>query len=260
MNTAPEASMGGEDASTGVAPSSSTEPAPSESPADLPLFSFFVTSYAAMKDLSGKAEGFGGDLRFGEATGLEGADKICTQVAERSMPGSAAKEWRAFLSVAVGPDGDQVDAIDRIGEGPWYDRLGRVVAMSLADLAQTRPRGADPAIIDDLPNEDGVGNHAPDGEQIDNHHTLTGSDAQGRLYGVDATCNDWTSVEKSADGRPRIGFSWPAQSREHWISGQDEGGCMAGIDLDGGGGGDPNIGTVGSGGGYGQIYCFALTP
>jgi hypothetical protein len=185
---------------------------------------------------------------------------MCTEVAETSMPGSAAKGWRAFLSVVSGPDGEQVDAIDRIGEGPWYDRVGRVVAMSTEDLQQTRPRGADPQIIDDLPNEDGIGNHAPDGETIDNHHVLTGSDDQGRLYGPTATCADWTSTEKSADGRPRIGFSWPAQGREHWISGQDEGGCLAGIDIDGGGGSDPNVGTEGSGGGYGQIYCFALTP
>lgn len=254
--------------SEGATPTSDSQPSSgptttTEEPdnsSNLAPFSFFVTSYKAMKELSGKTECFGGDLRYGQPTGLEGADKICEEVAERSMPGSAAKGWRAFLSATKGPDGQQVDAITRIGEGPWYDRLGRLVAMTTDDLAQTRPRGADPAIIDDLPNEDGVGNHAPDGTQIDNHHTLTGSDEEGRLYSATATCKDWTSTEKSADGRPRIGFSWPAQSRQHWISGQDEGGCLAGIDLDGGGGGDPNIGTVGSGGGYGQIYCFALTP
>ncbi len=235
------------------------EPEP-EPATDLEPFSFFVTSYAAISRLAGNPDGFGGDLRYGEATGLEGADKICTEIAETSMPGSGAKQWRAFLSVVNGPDGGPVHAIDRVGEGPWYDRLGRLVAMTPADLTNTRPNGADPEIVNDLPNEDGVPNHAPDGQQIDNHHVLTGSNDQGQLYSETSTCADWTSTEKSADGRPRAGFSWPAGGREHWISGQDEGGCLVGIDIDGGGGSDPNVGTVGSGGGYGGIYCFALTP
>ncbi len=226
---------------------------------DLPVFSFFVTSYAAIERLSGSPDGFGGDLRYGQADGLSGADQICEEIAEASMPGSAAKQWRAFLSVANGPDGEQVDAIDRIGDGPWYDRLGRVVGNSVDDLLHERPM-ADSEIANDLPNEDGVPNHAPDGELVDNHHVLTGSDAQGRLYGANSTCADWTSTEKSADGRPRVGFSWPAGGRQNWISGQDEGGCLKGIELGQTGGSDPNVGTVGSGGGYGGFYCFALTP
>src|SRR6185436_11463029 len=97
--------------------------------ADLPKFSFFVTSLEALQRLSGSANGFGGDLRYGEANGLAGADKICTEIAESSMPGSGAKGWRAFLSAVSGPDGKLVNAIDRIGEGSWYDRIGRSVAM-----------------------------------------------------------------------------------------------------------------------------------
>src|SRR4051812_38554586 len=53
-------------------------------------FSFFVTSLRAMQRLSGSADGFGGDLRFGETgegAGLRGADQICTTIAEQSMPG-----------------------------------------------------------------------------------------------------------------------------------------------------------------------------
>ena len=143
-------------------------------------FSFFVTSYAAMQRLSGTQAGFGGDLRYGEADGLAGADKICTEIAEASMPGAGGKGWRAFLSVTRGPSGGPVHAIDRIGSGPWYDRLGRLVAMTKQDLLTTRPTGADPAIVDDLPNEDGVPNHQPDPnqEEVDNHDFLTGSDLQ----------------------------------------------------------------------------------
>ena len=41
----------------------------------------------------------------------------------------------------------------------------------------------------------------------------------------------------------------------------DEPGCLAGGTIDpSGGGADPNDPSVGSSGGYGGIYCFALTP
>ena len=122
----------------------------------LPKFSFFVTSLNALQDLSGSQSGFGGDLRFGETgpgAGLRGADKLCATIAERSMPGASAKPWRAFLSAIDDGAGQPVHAIDRVGNGPWYDRLGRIVAASRADLLHDRPEGADPAIQNDLPNE-----------------------------------------------------------------------------------------------------------
>jgi hypothetical protein len=231
--------------------------------AELPRFSFFITSLAGLQKLSGKEAGFGGDFRHGQADGLSGADKICSDLAETSMPGSAAKGWRAFLSVAQGPSGGPVNAIDRVGEGPWYDRIGRVVAMTKAALLNTRPQGADPAIINDLPNEEGVPNQRPDPSKpaVNNHHILTGSDTSGKLYNgsVNSTCGNWTSTAQNA-GRPRIGFSYPAGNRQHWISGQDEGGCAPGAVLVDNGGSDPSNPIVGSGGGYGGIYCFALKP
>src|SRR6185312_7270007 len=125
--------------------------------------------------------------------------------------GAGAKSWRAFLSVTKGPDGKPVHAIDRIGNGPWYDRLGRLLAESRDDLLHVRPQGGDPAIVDDFPNEDGVPNHAPDGvTQVDNHDVLTGTNDQGQLFNSDwkYTCHDWTSSTGS-DGTPRVGHSWP---------------------------------------------------
>ena len=237
--------------------------------APLPNFSFFVTSLDVVLDLSGSPDGFGGDLRFGETgpgAGLRGADKICTTIAERSMPGSGAKQWRAFLSVTDDGAGVQVDAIDRIGDGPWYDRVGRVFAPSKADLLFLRPRNGDAAIRDDFPNEDGVPNHQPDTTQpeVDNHDMLTGSDEDGRLYRGSATCLDWTGKTGSAaEGRPRVGHSWPrgfGGPIDGWISSLDESGCAPGINLVETGPPDPNDNTVGSGGGYGGFYCFALTP
>jgi hypothetical protein len=226
-------------------------------------FSFFVVSQAAMVALSGNAKGFGGDFRFGEADGLTGADKICTQTAERSMAGNG-KTWRAFLSVTMGPSGTAVNAADRIGDGPWYDRIGRLVAATKADLLQARPKGADPAIINDLPNEDGVPNQTPVGSTTahDNHATVTGSTAQGTLHsaGLQATCQDWTSA--AADGgKPQVGLTFPrGTSASNWISVQAEPGCLPGGTIVQTGGAPPGDYSIGASGGYGGFYCLALTP
>ena len=85
-----------------------------------PKFSFFLTSLAALQELSKSNNGFGGDFRFGETgpgAGLRGADKICATIAEKSMPGSSVKGWRAFLSVTDDGTGKPVNAIDRVGPG-----------------------------------------------------------------------------------------------------------------------------------------------
>ena len=156
---------------------------------ELDLFSFFVTSRVAMQDLSGSEFAFGGDLSFGETgpgAGLRGADKICAEIAERSMPGASAKQWRAFLSVEADENGEQLDAIDRIGDGPWYDRIGRLVAPTSEDLKHTRPENGDGEIAGDLPNENGVPNSEVDPgvntANERNHHILTGSNVDGTLY------------------------------------------------------------------------------
>jgi hypothetical protein len=243
--------------------------------APLPNFSFFVTSLKVMRQLSGSQDGFGGDLRFGETgpgAGLRGADKICTTIADMSMPGSGAKQWRAYLSAVDGGNGQQVNAIDRIGNGPWYDRVGRLLAPTKADMAGIRPANGDPIIRDDFPNEDGVPNHQPDpGEpEVDNHDFLTGSNQEGQLYGSRYTCLDWTANagNEALEGEPRVGHSWPrtgfpgggGASINSWTSSLTESGCAPEVAIIEMGPPDPNSNTVGSGGGYGGIYCFALTP
>jgi hypothetical protein len=252
----------------------------------LAKFSFFLTSLKAMRDLSGSVLGFGGDLRMGktgQGAGLLGADSICSCIAEKSMPGARAKQWRAFLSAKVGPDGKQVDAIDRIGNGPWYDRRGRLFANNKSELLNDRPINADIAIKNDFPNEDGVPNHMPDpttSKKVDNHLTITGSNAQGRLYSTteDCTCTDWTSKTGRSSGSSwgketgtggvtaHAGLSWPqefggGQGEKNWISVYDTKGCEPGLDstensLDG----VKGVFTIGNGGGYGGFYCFGLNP
>ena len=239
-------------------------------------FSFFVTSLKAMQKYSNSQLGFGGDLRFGETgagAGLRGADKLCATIAEASLPGAGKKVWRAFLSATADENGQQVNAVDRVGNGPWYDRLGRTFALTKTDLINTRPANADAAIKNDFPNEDGVPNHAPDvGQgQVDNHDMLTGTNSQGKLYSATATCKDWTanSGNKTTEGKPRVGHSWPRSTgggggggsdMNNWMSSLDESGCAPGVNLIEMGGPMASSNTVGSGGGYGGIYCFALTP
>jgi hypothetical protein len=212
-------------------------------------FSFFVTSLARMRELSGSEDGFGGNLG-----GLEGADKICQDIA--TAVGAGHKEWRAFLSVTKGPDGNPVNAIDRIGEGPWYDRNGAVLALNKAGLLSDRPTGGDPALAQDLTDEDGV----PLTEFGDSHDVLTATNKQGMLIENDlaATCQDWTSSEAGEPRKVMCGHAWPAGSGKNWMQAHPVPGCEPGVNLiqDG-----PGMGScVGCGGGWGGIYCFALTP
>lgn len=244
-------------------------------------FSFFLASKKVLQDLSGSVDGFGGDLG-----GISGADSICQQIAERSSSCQKNKVWHAFLSTS------SVNAKDRIGSGPWYDRRGRLLAQNLSNLLTERPTGADPAIKDDFPNEDGVPNHAPDGVQVDNHEILTGTGTDGNVYTQSAstggtgfpmgggmpggstscgpnneetwtveaaTCWGWTS--KEGKGCPRVGHSWPRQgSGVGWISVWNEGGCLpGGVDNEDVTAGLDGTRRVGSAGGYGGFYCFAVT-
>jgi hypothetical protein len=236
-------------------------------------FSFFLASKKGLVELAGNPDGFGGDLG-----GITGADAICQKLAEKSAPcHKGSVTWHAFLSTPT------VNAKDRVGQGPWYDRKGRTVALNLTNLLKDRPADADTAIKQDLPNEDGVPNHAPEGTQVDNHEILTGTGVDGNLYtqsgtgmtGMDtacgpnseqwtkeaATCWGWTSKEPK--GCPRVGHSWPrVGSGTNWMSCWNEGGCApGGVDSDFGPGGGGLDGTarVGSAGGYGGFYCLAVT-
>ncbi len=238
-------------------------------------FSFFLISNSALIRESGNADGFGGNLG-----GLAGADAICQRVAEYVSPCQSSKVWHAFLSTTT------VNAIDRLGTGPWHDRNGRLFANSLSELLNDRPTTADPNIKNDFPNEDGVANSDPNNtgraQAVDNHEILTGSGTDGKVYAqtttpgmsgsatscgdgtwtvAAATCWDWTSSD--GKGCPRVGHSWPNQmSGVNWISVWNEGGCAPGGNLTStvAGGGLDGTRRVGSAGGYGGFYCFAVTP
>jgi hypothetical protein len=218
-------------------------------------FSFFYTSLDAMRRLSGSQDGFGGDLRFGQATGLDGADAICQAIATDA--GSDTKTWRAFLSATSGPEDRPVDAIDRIGDGPWFDRKGRLVAEDVTGLVADRPIG-DPATVNDLPDETGE----PTSTRGTTADVLTGSNKLGLLHQDAAgmaknTCNDWTDATLQ-DVFVMSGHAWLSGGVENWIAAHAQRSCVPGVNLDSTGVTDGS--SIGAGGGWGGIYCFALSP
>jgi hypothetical protein len=259
---------GASDGGGGAQPDSAVELGPDATPSLLqdwcqvpsPDFSFFVTSMNALWTLSGDSidnlnGGMGGD--FG---GLAGADAICQEIG--TATGHGDRTWRAFLSVTNDGTGSPVDAIDRIGSGPWHDANGRLVATGIAGLTSgDRPDG-DPQSTSDLPDECGV----PTSVLGDAHDTVTGSNTSGRLSSTNpsSTCNDWTSSDGSvggdgtfAGGLVRCGHSFPrsATSGRQWMDDHQLRGCGKGANLLSNGSGS---GTCsGCTGGYGAIYCFA---
>ncbi|MBT6178038.1 MAG: hypothetical protein HOI23_12385 [Deltaproteobacteria bacterium] len=233
-------------------------------------FSFFVTSMSAIWQLSGSVPddwegGFGGDFQ-----GIEGADSICQLIADATDNGH--KRWRAFLSATDDGAGNPIHAIERIGQGPWHDANGRLIANNLDGLMRTRPDGDEQA-VDDLADECGV----PLSALGDSHDVITGSDPQGRLRSTnpESTCNDWTtsdgSVGATAEGQSRAtspidvfcGHSFPRatdnpddenKNGQDWLSDHKVPGCGKGANLEQG---RSEGNCIGCSGGYGAIYCFA---
>src|SRR5262245_55342093 len=92
-------------------------PAPPQLP-QAPGMTFFVT---------GDGPGQGADLG-----GLEGPHPHCQTLAQRH--GAGGKTWRAYLSTQEADGKPAVNARDRIGNGPWQNFKGQVVATSVDDL------------------------------------------------------------------------------------------------------------------------------
>src|SRR3982074_15697 len=80
--------------------------------------SFFVTS-----------NGIGNGANLG---GLAGADNYCQTLAQAA--GAGAKTWRAYLSTQAADGKPAVNERDRIGNGPWQNSKGVVIAKDVAEL------------------------------------------------------------------------------------------------------------------------------
>jgi len=152
--------------------------------------SFFVTSVG-----SGDGANLGG---------LAGADAHCQTLAE--AVGAGNRTWRAYLSTQ-GPNA--VNARDRIGNGPWYNADGAMIAQNVAALHNQE--GVNLTFETALTENGDQINYVrlqPDGSAIPpdqqpvpvNHDALTGSQLDGTAFpaGDDRTCNNWTSDGQGA--------------------------------------------------------------
>lgn len=189
-------------------------------------FSFFITSTGGPS---------GGDFRRAPADldGLAGADELCRTKAATGVPASASRQWRAYLST------DTVDAKDRIGQGPWFNHDGAMIAASVVALH-------DPAmnLIAKATGLDETGAMVPGfGETPNQHDILTGSTAAGVSSGNH--CSNWTSsAETGTTGQvghfDRVGGGADPMS---WSAAHASRGCSAAAFV--------------MTGGRGSIYCFA---
>lgn len=185
--------------------------------------SFFITSIGL---------GNGGDLG-----GLEGADAYC-----QSLAASVGdKTWRAYLSTA-GENG--VNARDRIGNGPWYNAKGELIAEDVEDLHNN----ASGLVKTTQLNEKGEIVNGR-GDTPNRHDMLTGSNVDGTLFVAgtnDTTCSNWMS-STNGTGSARVGHHdriGGGQYPTSWNSAHNSRGCS-----------QENLISTG---GDGLFYCFAI--
>ena len=190
-----------------------------------PNMTFFVTSVGPGK---------GGDLG-----GLAGADAYCQSLA--ATAGAGGKTWRAYLSSNAAAQGGAVNARDRIGNGPWQNFKGEVIATSVADLHSANNKlTRETALTEKGTMVNGVG------MQPNQHDVLTGSSPEGRVFptNLNLTCNNWSS---STFGSAMLGHidrsPKTAANLQSWNAAHMSRSCS-----------QPDLVATG---GNGLFYCFA---
>ena len=188
--------------------------------------SFFVTSQTSTT---------------GNLGGLAGADATCQRLA--TAVGSGNLAWRAYLSVTRDPSNNNqpTHARDRIGNGPWYNATGALVANNLAEL---HARTGDAALFVDERGQRINGQWTGSPSPIQ-HDVLTGSNADGTLLSG-FTCADWTSGAASDVGQ--VGHS------DGMGPGQSTSGALASWNS---AHANQNCADTAPRGGAGRLYCFA---
>lgn len=208
-----------------------TPPAPITPAEAAKLFSFFITSEGAGK---------GADLG-----GLAGADAHCQKLA--SAVGAGGKTWHAYLSTQAADGKPAVNARDRIGQGPWHNVRGALVARDNAhlhgDTLELARAGNALSWSTALNEKNQPVNRA--GDKPNQHDILTGSQADGRAFtdAADHTCKNYTS--SAAEGSAQVGhFDRTGGNSISWNSAHGSRGC-----------GQDNLVATG---GAGLLYCFAV--
>src|SRR5215211_9101959 len=140
---------------------------------------FFVTSV-------GKGDG-------ANLGGLVGADEHCQTLARAA--GAGSRTWHAYLSAAPAAGQPAINARDRIGNGPWYNAKGALIAWNVPDLHGDIQRDRNSINKEFALNEKGAPVNGR-GDQPNQHDIVTGSDSHGRVVmgsAANTTCNNWTS-------------------------------------------------------------------
>jgi hypothetical protein len=196
----------------------------------------------------------------GNLGGLQGADQMCQSQAQAIGGRAATRTWHAYLSTEQRPNQPRVNARQRIGQGPWYNVRGQLIASSVGDLHGDQQRDRNSiqraTALDAKGNPiPGVGS-PPGGNQ---HDAMTGSDSDGRAFtdGIDHTCNNWTSDQMALPRAANAPAEVPA----------DRARAMLGhTDRSGGQNTSWNAAHMSQGctkqalintGGAGRFYCFA---
>jgi hypothetical protein len=209
--------------------------------------SFFITSV-------GKGDG----ANYG---GLAGADAYCAQMAKQgAIETPAGRTWRAYLSATAQGGQPAVNARDRIGAGPWYNKNGVLIANNVADLHGDVERDRNSINRNFALNEKGepVNGVLPPGTPADparpnQHDIITGSDSHGRARAdqVDTTCSNYTSNQDPPQGTAR------GQGPGVWLGHHDRtGGGNSSWNAAHKSGGCSQPALVATGG-AGLLYCFA---
>jgi hypothetical protein len=188
--------------------------------------SFFITSVG-----SGK----GGDLG-----GLAGADAHCQSLAQAA--GAGTRTWRAYLSNFAPPGVTPINARDRVGNGPWHNAKGELIAQNVDDLHSANNK---------INKETGLTEKGEPvkarGETPNMHDIMTGSQPDGRAFpgNINVTCNNWTSssIGKALVGHhDRQGIA-DTEFQRSWNSSHMSRSCS-----------QPDLVATG---GAGLFYCFA---
>ena len=174
--------------------------------------------------------------------GLAGADRHCQNLA--AAVGAGGRTWHAYLSVAPAQNQPPVNARDRIGNGPWHNAKGALIARDVTDLHGDLHRDRNSINKEFALNEKGEPVKGR-GDQPNQHDILTGSDSHGRvLLGSAAitTCNNWTS---NSAGNAMVGHhDRSGGGNSSWNAAHSSRSCSQ-ADL---------VQT----GGAGLFYCFAI--
>ena len=177
----------------------------------------------------------------GNLGGLRGADSLCQSLA--TAAGAGNKTWRAYLSVERDADNGNrsTDARSRIGNGPWFNAKGALVASNLAEL---HARKGDATVFIDEKGQP-INGQWPGSPSPVEHDIMTGSGADGGLL-AGLTCGDWTSDSTTTQGQ--VGHS------DGLGPNQDTSGALSSWNS---AHSNLNCANTAPRGGAGRIYCFA---